>query len=155
MIFGDICCILHGKSFCLLQLLHTSFIGQKCFATLFPLVSYTHETCGLFLYWFIQNLGLLTCIFAIGRICARSNSAPTAPYVVHLLKLHFHSVSLGKLCKWNMWTVPVWLYLKAEANICIQDFEIFTLISSHNSRFPTIYRPLHVILVWLGTSLPM
>ena len=32
---------------------------------------------------------------------------PTALYVVHLLKVHCHSVSLGKLYKLNVWTVPL------------------------------------------------
>ena len=31
--------------------------------------------------------------------------APTVPYTVHLLKVHCHSVSLGKLYKWNVWIV--------------------------------------------------
>ena len=75
-------------------------------AILFPLVSYTNGTCGLFLHHFIWELRwllLLACTF-----CHKENVfIPTALYIIHLLKkLCCHSVSLGKLYKWNVWTVP-------------------------------------------------
>ena len=41
--------------------------------------------------------------------------APTAPYIVNLLKVHCHYVSLGKLYKRNVWIVPLSLYSKVKA----------------------------------------
>ena len=41
--------------------------------------------------------------------------APTVLYIVHLLKVHCLSVSLGELCNWNMWIVPPLLYSKVKA----------------------------------------
>ena len=45
--------------------------------------------------------------------------APTAPCIIHLLKVHCHSVSLGKLCKINEWIAPLLLYSKVKVNIYI------------------------------------
>ena len=61
----------HRKNLYSLQLLRTSFICSKYTAVLFLLVSYTNETCGLFLHCFTQNLGrflLFPCTF-----CLREN----------------------------------------------------------------------------------
>ena len=54
------------------------------------------------------------CVLDLASVAAKTHScvahtfcmgevvlAPTAPYIIHLLKVHYHSVSLGKLYKWK------------------------------------------------------
>ena len=46
--------------------------------------------------------------------------APTAPYIIHLLKVHCQSVSLGKLCKRNAWIVSPSLYSKVRVIFAVR-----------------------------------
>ena len=41
--------------------------------------------------------------------------APTAPCIIHLLKVHCCSVSLGQLYKYNVWIVSPFIHLKVRA----------------------------------------
>ena len=54
----------------------------------------------LFLHQCIQKLGRILAIFAVqpmNFVLGEFVIAPTALYIVHLLKIHCHSVSLGEL----------------------------------------------------------
>ena len=83
-----------------------------------PWVNYANETCRLFLHRHIQKLGWFSVIYPVRPIHFVREEfvlASTAPYIVRLLKVHCHSVSLGKLCKRNMWIIPPLLFSNAKA----------------------------------------
>ena len=83
-----------------------------------PRVNYANETCRLFLHRHIQKLGWFSVIYPVRPIhfvWEEFVLASTAPYIVHLLKVHCRSVSLGKLCKRNVWIIPPLLFSNAKA----------------------------------------
>jgi len=85
-------------------------------------VDYTNEMCTLFLQCHIQKLGRVLVIFAVQHIhfvWGEFVFAPTVPCIIHLLKVHCHSVSIGKLYK--MWIVLLSHYSKLKANVYILD----------------------------------
>ena len=65
-------------------------------------VNYANEMCRLFLHQCIQNYNDFH-VRPIQFVWEKFVFAPTAPYILLSLKVQCHSVSFGKLYKWNMW----------------------------------------------------
>ena len=67
-----------------------------------PWVNDKNGTCRLFLHHPIQKLGRFLVIFAVRHInfvWVNFVLAPTASYIIHLLKVHCNSVYLSELYK--------------------------------------------------------
>ena len=135
-------------------------------------VSYTKEMCKLFPHHCIQKLGQFLLIFAVRPIhfawgvFVFAPTAPlfesqgdfcwplihfaigrifvftiTAPQIIHLLNILF------PLVNYTNETVPLLLYSKVKANVYILKISKSLLgFQVKIVRFPTIYRPLHVML---------
>jgi len=97
----------------------------------FPFVSYANKACGLFLplYLRVGAIFAARCTFYHREdLCSL---AATAPYIIHLFKLHSNSVLL---VSYRIKCVDCSLISEANAdsNLNLEDFEIITRISSEN-----------------------
>ena len=123
-IFSDIYCVAH--TFCLRRIcIHSNcsvrFISKSTLPFCFPcFIQMEHvDYFSITLFETLGDFCISSVHFAIGRICVRSNCSEHYSFAKFI---HCHSVSFGKLHKWNEWIISPLLYLKF--NIFMHSTEI-------------------------------